>query len=547
MQASSSTAAARDGGAPPPQTIIHVDTQAGSLNGIMSRSCISSGYSSPQRPGSPSLDGPAMTLEDQIRSSAEYLDFFPVPRVNSNSRLMIATPQVRTRPGSMRSQRWIIQPRARPGAEGDENLGCAAAMEDTAPPVVPLYMIMLDLAFAAAFDVCTSAMRHTETDDDNALARFFMVFLPVAWLWDHTNRFFNRFDQEDLVSEMTVITLMGGVMALALNVHSCFYLDVLPSASGKEGTCVYLAASYAGCRGVLSVLTAYVALYVPLARRLLWQELVLWLFLGPCLLLLAFPHAVPSHSSGTPRGDVKMRSETFFVIGWAADLLISLAGELPRRCTRGVVPTGATYRAIGLDGRYTIMRNERMVIIMLGSVCVNATARAFNTLDSDFTWRAGVMCAAVPWAAFLIKTWYFDLCQCVAEITSPLPGPLLHFVLCWDPRGCCLPMEPWIASRLCAGSTSTCPPSAGTRPRSRLGAPRAGRCSTCPSSGASVGCPSASSRCSSARPPHLRAAKPTLATHTAEAPTRTHRLRTPSSPTRSSSRPLRQPPQAKVA
>jgi len=61
-----------------------------------------------------------------------------------------------------------------------------------------------------------------------------------------------------------------------------------------------------------------------------------------------------------------------------------------------------------------------MVLIMLGSVCVNAIARSFDALDSEFTWRAGVMCATVPWAAFLIKTFYFDLCQ--VDLDTPAIG-----------------------------------------------------------------------------------------------------------------------------
>ena len=369
----------------------------------------SSGFSSP-RPNSPTLAGPSISLEDQIRTGDQHINFYPVPHSSSNNRLTFATPQVRTRPGSMRSQRWIIQPAARQGGDGDSRCG---AEDEPSPPVVPLYMVTLDLAFAATFDVCTSALRHTEREDDNSVIRFFFVFLPVAWLWDHTNRFFNRFDQEDLVSELVVITIMGGAMMMSLNFRSCFYLDVLPSTSGDtEGTCVWLAAAYGGCRGVLSVLTAYVALYVPLARGLLWQELALWLFLGPCLVVLAYPNAIIERGS--------WRNEALFMIGWLADLLISLSGELPRRCTRRLMPNCATYRSIGLDGRYTIMRNERMVIIMLGSVCVNATSRAFNTLDSEFTWRAAAMCMSVPWAAFLIKTWYFDLCQ--VDLDTPAIG-----------------------------------------------------------------------------------------------------------------------------
>ena len=59
-------------------------------------------------------------------------------------------------------------------------------------------------------------------------------------MWDHANRFFNRFDQEDLVSELAVYCLMAGVMAIALNVRFCFYMDVFPTATDNDSTCIYL-------------------------------------------------------------------------------------------------------------------------------------------------------------------------------------------------------------------------------------------------------------------------------------------------------------------
>ena len=57
---------------------------------------------------------------------------------------------------------------------------------------------------------------------------------------------------------------------------------------------------------------------------------------------------------------------------------------------------------IALEGRYAIMRNERMVIISIGNICLNATKEAFQNLPA-FDWHGVAMCAATPWAAFLIK------------------------------------------------------------------------------------------------------------------------------------------------
>jgi hypothetical protein len=81
---------------------------------------------------------------------------------------------------------------------------------------------------------------------------------------------------------------------------------------------------------------------------------------------------------------------------------------LPRCiCTHERVGLAST---AGLDSRYTIMRNERMLIIMLGNVCVVTTQGAFASV-SAFTWRDAAICAAIPWVGFLLKTWYFELCQ----------------------------------------------------------------------------------------------------------------------------------------
>jgi len=213
----------------------------------------------------------------------------------------VATPQVRRRRGTMRSQRWIMQPQPRAPSNSNtpqhtprvgspqlqHHMQASPDRLPDAAPVVPLYMVCLDLAYAAAFDICTSALKYTDMEDTDSAMRFFMVFLPVAWLWDHANRFFNRFDQEDLVSELAVYCLMAGVMAIALNVRFCFYMDVFPTATDNDSTCIYLAAAYGACRALLTLLTAYVAIYVPLARSLLCQDFVVWIFLTPCLLLVS--------------------------------------------------------------------------------------------------------------------------------------------------------------------------------------------------------------------------------------------------------------------
>ena len=58
-------------------------------------------------------------------------------------------------------------------------------------------MYTLDLCFAASFTVCAEWMKLEPSGhgaSSSAVGRFFLLFLPLARLWDHTNSLFNRFD-----------------------------------------------------------------------------------------------------------------------------------------------------------------------------------------------------------------------------------------------------------------------------------------------------------------------------------------------------------------
>ena len=62
---------------------------------------------------------------------------------------------------------------------------------------IPLYMLCLDLAFAASWSVAAQWITY---GDEAAVPRYFLIFVPIAWVWDQTNRVFNRFDTKDIVS-----------------------------------------------------------------------------------------------------------------------------------------------------------------------------------------------------------------------------------------------------------------------------------------------------------------------------------------------------------
>ena len=280
---------------------------------------------------------------------------------------------------------------------------------------VPLYMFCLDLAFAATFSVCSQIFQLSRVDDDFSIPRFFATFLPVAWLWDHTNRHFNRFDQEDLISELTVIVLMSGAMALALNLRACFFADELDAPEQDVPTrdsCLYVASAYGTMRAVLSLLTLYVSAFVPSARRLLRGEAMLWLLLAPSFVLFAINSQLVSN--GLSDMGVSLRFQLLLVVACAVDVLITLRDEMVLPMLSWLSPRCWAPRLKGcdlaLEGRYAIMPNERMIIISIGNICLNATKEAFLTLPA-FDWRGVAMCAATPWAAFLIKVFYFDLFQ----------------------------------------------------------------------------------------------------------------------------------------
>ena len=169
----------------------------------------------------------------------------------------------------------------------------------SAKVTVPLYMFFLDLAFAASFSVTGQLIeRGWEQDPDVApltVLGYMMVFISIAWMWDTTNRMFNRFDQEDLFSESIIKFMMVGVMIMTLNTRECFFPSLLLDdvLYDHQTACTYFSAGYGACRGLLTALVAYVSFHVREARLMLCRELVLWTLLLP--LLVALPRLVSHH------------------------------------------------------------------------------------------------------------------------------------------------------------------------------------------------------------------------------------------------------------
>jgi low temperature requirement protein LtrA len=115
----------------------------------------------------------------------------------------------------------------------------------------------LELFFDLVF-VVTIAELGTRLSGDVTLVgllEFFALFVPVWWAWAGFTFYANRFDTDDLVYRLLVLTAMFGVAALAANIHHAF-----------EGGSTAFALSYVFVRVVLLVLYARAIRYVQVAR-----------------------------------------------------------------------------------------------------------------------------------------------------------------------------------------------------------------------------------------------------------------------------------------
>jgi low temperature requirement protein LtrA len=115
----------------------------------------------------------------------------------------------------------------------------------------------LELFFDLVF-VVSIAELGTRLSDDVTLAgllEFVALFVPVWWAWAGFTFYANRFDTDDLVYRLLVLTAMFGVAAMAANVHHAF-----------EGGSTAFALSYVFVRVVLLGLYARAIRYVEAAR-----------------------------------------------------------------------------------------------------------------------------------------------------------------------------------------------------------------------------------------------------------------------------------------
>lgn len=66
---------------------------------------------------------------------------------------------------------------------------------------------------------------------------------------------------------------------------------------------------------------------------------------------------------------------------------------------------------VPLDTLFLVRRYERMVVVSVGTLVADAIRLTLNSFDSFKANGALVVCAGIPWIAFLLKVFYFDLSQ----------------------------------------------------------------------------------------------------------------------------------------
>ena len=117
----------------------------------------------------------------------------------------------------------------------------------------------LELFFDLVFVVSIAELGNRLSGDVtlDGFLEFVALFVPVWWAWAGFTFYANRFDTDDLVYRLLVLTAMFGVAAMAANVHHAF-----------EGGSAGFVLSYVFVRVVLLVLYGRAIRYVEAGRSL---------------------------------------------------------------------------------------------------------------------------------------------------------------------------------------------------------------------------------------------------------------------------------------
>ena len=336
--------------------------------------------------------------------------------------------------------------------------GSRANSSDGAARGTPPYILIMDLVFSAVFSRSAQMTRLGAT----GVIAFFLVFLPVSWLWTLANNRFNCFDPEDLSFELFNLLLMAGAMLVALNAEECLCAVASRSFTDRErslpaytafaaecddgaaNSCLFVVVGYSCTRLLITALSVYIGTFVPLASALKYREGLTILIVLPLYVVLITQMIVKSTAAGVYNHWVPP-------ILWGVSTLIEMGVELGCHSLLRFAPKSLAQPLVKrlvlkvpMNIAYAEARYERMVVIALGFVVGVSVVESNIDGFSYFSAHGLEVCFGVPWLAFALKVFYFDLSphhrsgHCTHAMRTSVPramawtllhGPLIGTVL----------------------------------------------------------------------------------------------------------------------
>lgn len=80
----------------------------------------------------------------------------------------------------------------------------------------------LELLFDLAFVLCVSALAHLliESPDAHGVRLYFLLLLPVWWIWNQYTWYSSHFDNDDAVFRLIMLAGIGGTLYLVRGIHA---------------------------------------------------------------------------------------------------------------------------------------------------------------------------------------------------------------------------------------------------------------------------------------------------------------------------------------
>lgn len=230
----------------------------------------------------------------------------------------------------------------------------------------------IELFFDLVFVVAIAELSHYLADNltTTGFLQFAALFVPCWWAWVLVTFYADRFETDDIMHRLLILTAMLAILFLGVNVHNAF-------AGGSLG----FAIAYVAIRSVVLALYARAARYVPVARASLKLYLASYI---PSTSLWLLSIIVPEPSR--------------YVL-WA----LAMAIELSMPIIGSKILTGTPSHPSHLPERFGLF-----TLIVLGEAIV---AVATGTADTD--WQLSSTIAAIGGFAIAACLWwiYFNFLE----------------------------------------------------------------------------------------------------------------------------------------